>query len=94
MQPRVVVAVPIQAGDRGQIDGIVRGGRIAAVWDRFVAVEDHDIDQLEAAVPDEAPGLTEGSGHGSNKVTIVFDTEHLRTPFPDGREAWGMPTAR
>ena len=88
------MAVPIQAGDRGQIDGIVRGGSIAAGGDRFVAVEDHDLDQLEAAVPDEAPGLTEGSGYGSNKVTIVFDVEHLRTPFPDGREAREMPTTR
>lgn len=99
MQSRVVVAVPIQAGDRGQIDGIVvaiivRHGRIASVGDRLVAVEDHDLDQLEAAVPDEAPGLTEGSGDRSNKVTIVFDIEHLRTPFPGGREVRGMPTAR
>ena len=72
------MAVPIQAGDRGQIDGIgfggiVRDGRIVTVEDRLVAVDDHDLDQLEAAVLDEAPGLTEGSGYGSNQVTIVFD---------------------
>ena len=99
MQPRVVVAIPIQAGDRGQIDGVVATGvirhrRIAAVGDRLVAVEDHDLDQLEAAVADQAPGFTEGPRDGSDKVTIVFDIEHLRTPFPDGREAREMPTTR
>jgi hypothetical protein len=93
------MAVPIQAGDRGQIDGIgfggiVRDGRIVTVEDRLVAVDDHDLDRLEAAVLDEAPGLTEGSGYGSSQVTIVFDIEHLRTPFPDGRDARGVPTAR
>ena len=86
-QSRVVVAVPIQAGDRGQIDGVVLTGvirhrRIAAVGDQLVTVEDHDLDQLEAAVADQAPGFTKGPRDGSDKVTIVFDIEHLRTPFP------------
>jgi hypothetical protein len=93
------VAVPIQAGDRGQIDGVVFAGvirhrRIVADGDRRVAVEYDDLDQLKPAIPDEAPGLTKGSGYGSNKVTIIFDIEHLRTPFPDGREAREMPTTR
>jgi hypothetical protein len=99
MQSRVVVAVPIQARYRGQIDGVVlpevnRHRGIAAVRGRLVALEDHDLGQLEAAVADEAPGFTEGPRHGSDKVTIAFYIEHLRTPFPDGREAREMPTTR
>jgi hypothetical protein len=98
MQSRVVVEVPIKAGDRGQIDGVVvasisRPGRIATLGKRLVTVAYDDLDQLEAAVPDEAPGFTEGSGYGSDDVTIIFDMEHLRTPFPDGREAREMPSA-
>lgn len=71
-----------------------RQERIEPVGERLVAVEDDDLNQLEPAIPNEAPGLTKGSGYGSNKVTIVFDIEHLRTPFPDGREARETPTTR
>ena len=49
------MAVPIQAGDRGQIDGVVFAGvirhrRIVADGDRRVAVEYDDLDQLKPAM--------------------------------------------
>lgn len=74
--------------------GIICYGRIATVGERLVAVEQEDLDQLEAADADQAPRFTEGLGYGCNKVTIIFDIEHLRTPLPDGREARGIPTPR